>query len=136
MAFEVFDSGTARPAGAPAISMQASGVMRLNVESVEILKRERVKRVLILWDGEHKKLAIKPIGSADPRAYRISFNSQGNMASIATKAFARSIGWTAAHSIKMPAEWINNMLQAKVPSEYLNAPNADSPRTHKKKPDS
>jgi hypothetical protein len=135
MPFEVFSSGSRRPAGAPAVSIQPSGVLRLNYESAEILKRARASRVLVLWDGERRKLAIQPVNSADPRAYRLTFNARGNMASIAAKSFARSIGWAAPRSVKMPAEWVDGMLQAKVPVEHLKDSRLDSPRTRKKKAD-
>jgi hypothetical protein len=130
MAFEIVDSGKGKPSTEPAITIYPSGVIRLNARSASIFKEMNVERVLVMWDKDKRKIALAPDAKGDSRSYRVSYNANGSMATVAAKFIATFIGWSAQRAVKVNAEFTDGMLQAKLSAEYISS----SPRTRKKKP--
>src|SRR5689334_17276445 len=104
MPFEKFHSGAGRPSQEPAVSIQPSGVIRLNAKVVEFFKREKITHVVLMWDKDKHRLAIEPETGADAAAYRVTFNPRSNSATIGSKAFGSFIGWAADRSVKVLAK--------------------------------
>jgi hypothetical protein len=134
MALEKFHSTKGKPAKAPAISIQASGVIRLNVDIVQIFRSEKVTHVVLFWDKEKHRLAIVPDATGDQAAYRVTYGKTGNIAGIGAKAFAKHIGWCSERSARILVKMSEGRIEATVPSEYLS-PTDVSSKTRRKKPD-
>jgi hypothetical protein len=132
MAFEIVDSSKGRPSPNPTITIQPSGVIRLNARSAAILKQMNAERVLVMWDKDRRKIALAPDRKGDSRSYRVSHNAAGSMGTIASKFIVAFIGWSAQRSVRVNAEFSDGMLQAKLPAEYISSSGS---RTRKKKPD-
>jgi hypothetical protein len=131
MAFEIVDSSKGRPSTEPTITIAPNGVIRLNARCAAIFKEMNVERVLVMWDKDKRKIALAPDAKGDSRSYRVSYNANGSMASVAAKFITAFIGWSAQRGVKVNAELSDGMLQARLPAEYISS----SPRTRKKKPD-
>ena len=127
----IVDSLKGRPSTDPTITIAPSGVIRLNARSAAIFKEMNVERVLVMWDKDKKKISLAPDANRDSRSYRVSYNANGNMASVAAKIITTFIGWSAQRGIKVNAEFNDGMLQAKLPAEYISS----SSRTRKRRPD-
>lgn len=105
MAYEIFTKRVTRN-NAPAITIGTSGRIGLNKTAAELLSKEAVDHVLLMWDSEHRKIGIRPIRKKDPRAYRVNFSVNKSGAGIAAKAFCDYIGYDyQVSSKKFRAEW-------------------------------
>ena len=104
MPYEIFTRKTPRM-GNPTVSFSKIGQMAFNQFAARILQKDAVEFVLILWDGEQRKLAIKTTSNKkDPRAYRIRYNDKGNGASFSCKTFLDFIGLNYAERKAIPIE--------------------------------
>jgi hypothetical protein len=131
LGYEVQSALTNRsPAGRAVISVQPSGVLRMNLEATELLKELNAVRVLLLWDSEKRKIAVAPAAKNDSRSYKLSYDSKKRSAQFAAKATIKNIGWYSDKSVRIPVHVVDKMLEGILPAEYLGGA-----RTRKKKPD-
>lgn len=109
--------------GNPTVSFSKIGQMAFNQFAARILQKDAVEFVLILWDGEQRKLAIKTTSNKkDPRAYRIRYNDKGNGASFSCKTFLDFIGLNYAERKAIPIEINTNsemLVEVRIPDELF-----------------
>jgi hypothetical protein len=92
MAYTVFERKTPR-LGLPMLSFSRIGQIAFNQSAARILQKETIETILVLWDAEEKKLAMKVIGNKkDTRSYTIRYNDKGNGASFSAKTFLDHVG--------------------------------------------
>jgi hypothetical protein len=92
MPYAVFERKTPRM-GIPTMSFSRIGQIAFNQHTSRILQKETLETVLLLWDADERKLAMKTTANKkDPRAYTIRFNDKGNGASFSAKTFLDHIG--------------------------------------------
>lgn len=92
MAYEVFTRKVHR-VGTPTISFARNGQIRFNQPAASVLQKDAVENVLLLWDPDAKKVAIKSISNKkDTRAYRIRYSSNNNGAGFSAKTFLDYVG--------------------------------------------
>ncbi len=92
MAYEVFERKTPR-LGIPMLSFSKIGQMTFNQSAARVMQKETIETVLLLWDAEGKKLALKVTSNKkDMRAYTIRYNEKGNGASFSAKTFLDHAG--------------------------------------------
>jgi len=122
MPYEIFTRKTPRM-GNPTVSFSKIGQMAFNQFAARILQKDAVEFVLILWDGEQRKLAIKTTSNKkDPRAYRIRYNDKGNGASFSCKTFLDFIGLNYAERKAIPIEINTNsemLVEVRIPDELF-----------------
>jgi hypothetical protein len=129
VSFEVFDSKTnRRAAGEATLVLRPGGKARFNRDAAHFLKEQGVERVVILWDKERRKIGIAPAKPSDSRGYSLGFNTAGNSADIAIRAFSKYVGIDAEQSIRIPLKIVDGVLEGVIPREYLGK------RSIKKKP--
>jgi hypothetical protein len=95
--------------------------MAINKRATAFFEKNAVEYVLLLWDGDQKKIAIRPIAKRDQRAYRLKYGDKGNGAGFSAKTFFDHIGLDYSESRPMPASWDveQDMLVVDVPTEHL-----------------
>jgi hypothetical protein len=121
MAYEVFSRKAPRIIS-PAISIHHSGRIYLNQGASGHLLKGAAKQVLLLWDKEHLRLAIKPLNKKDNRAYKIAYSHKGSGAGVTAKGFLEWIGYNSEPgTLTLNAEWNERegMFEVELPSEKI-----------------
>ncbi|HWZ42559.1 MAG TPA: hypothetical protein VNW97_03745 [Candidatus Saccharimonadales bacterium] len=103
MTYELFQRTNTR-VDTPTISIGPSGTITFNAPAVRTLVAAEVKSVLLLWDKENRKLAIKAARKGDKNAFVVSIvrNSSGKLR---VRSLIPHIGWSAPRREKMNATW-------------------------------
>jgi hypothetical protein len=128
MSFEIFDRKVTRHSD-PTITLTTLGRMALNTGAAKTLKDNAAEYVLLLWDPEAKKAAIKVIGKKEPRAYVPHFAEKGNGAGFSATTFLNHIRYDFSESRSFPLKWdeSGNMFVFSIPVEHLTG----SPKNQK-----
>ena|ERR1035441_3557992 len=87
MGYMIFEKKTPR-LGTPVMSFSKLGSVTFNQTASRQLEKLGVKNVLLMWDSEERKLALKTTNDEkDPRSYIIRYNDKGNGSSFSAKTF-------------------------------------------------
>jgi len=118
MPYEVFSRKTSR-VGTPMITFTGLGRIALNKASTRFLEKDAVEFVILLWDKEARRMAIRPITKRDARSYRVSYGVKGNGAGFSAKTFLDFIEYDYSVTRSFPVEWNDkeNMLELEIPVE-------------------
>lgn len=118
MPYEVFTRKKTRTT-TPSVSFSTLARVGLNQAATEIMKKNAVERVLLLWDNDHHRMAVRPITKKDPRAYMLSSAKSSTMFS--AKAFLEYIGYDFSETRSFPADWNEEegLLEIEIPTEHL-----------------
>jgi len=137
MPYEIFSRRIVKTT-APTISLTPYGRLNLNKASAAIFEENAVEQVLMLWDAEKRKLALRPITKKDPRAYMLGKKSKGVLG-FSVKTFLDHYGIKyegGAHAY--PATWNeqDSLLEAELPPEVVKTSQQQSsvtqmPKTQK-----
>jgi hypothetical protein len=134
MAYEVF-TRTAIRVDEPSLSLVPDGRIALNAAAARILAEAGVKSVLLLWDSNNKRVALKATAKGDKNAYAVSILRDSHSGSLRAKSFLSHIGWNAPKRTMLPATWNGKekMLEITLPNEqFSSATNSGTSRTPKK----
>ncbi len=114
MAYEVFQRKHVR-SESPAISITKTGRIVLNAAATRLVREMKINAVLLLWDREERKFAIRKADSSDPHAYKVRF--QRHWALFGARPFLKHIGWELTETRALPASWNENskMFEVKLP---------------------
>jgi hypothetical protein len=105
MAFEVF-SRKVRRLTSPQVTLTTLGRMAFNKAATAVFEKQVVENVVLLWDVETKRFAVKPISKKDSRAYHIHYGKNGNGAGFSAITFLDHIGYNYKDSSNsFSAEW-------------------------------
>ena len=128
MPFEVFDRKTIRRVE-PTVTLTILGRIAMNTGAATLLQKAGAEYVLLLWDPDAKKVAIKVIGKKEPRAYVLHFGKNGNGAGFSAMTFLNHIKYDFSESRAFPLEWdeTGNMFVFSIPTEHLTG----SPKNQK-----
>src|SRR5262245_48698764 len=120
MGYEIFSRKVTRTV-APSVSFSKLGRIGLNYGATKILKDKAVEYVLLLWDKDRKRIALRPITKKDKSAYYITYAAKGNYSMFSAKTFLEHIGYDLSETRSVEAKWSENedMLEIDVPEQYL-----------------
>jgi hypothetical protein len=120
MAYEVFKRTGARVAS-PTMSLVPGGRISINAAAVRIFVEAGVGSVILLWDRDNHKVALKAASKGDKNAYAISIAPDHHSGSLRAKSFLAHIGWNAPHRQMVDAGWDEKekMFELTLPEEYL-----------------
>ena len=124
MAYEIFEKKATR-IGAPAITISKDRISA-NCPAARVFHQRAVEFVLLLWDKDNRKLALRPLTKKDARAYKLSYgqvkNNQPNGATFSARTFLSHIGWDSKEKQVMPALWNEEqeIMECEVPAECLH----------------
>lgn len=120
--YEVFERRTPRM-GSPMMSFSKLGQITFNTLAAQALKKAAVDHVLLMWDTEERKVALKVTSNRkDSRAYELRYHDEGNGASFSAKTFLDYIGIDYSQRRRMNVEINPNheaVIEVKVPDEFF-----------------
>jgi hypothetical protein len=118
--FEIFERKVMRR-GTPTITVTKLGRIAINKTATQVLEKQHVEFVLLMWSTTKHKIAIRPITKKDARAYNVTYGEKGNGAGFSAKTFCDYIGLDYTSSRSLPAAWNDDytVLEAEVPAEFL-----------------
>lgn len=120
MAYEIYNKKVIRR-GAPSVTATRLGRIAINKTATQFLEKEAVEFVLLMWDSENRRIAMRPIGKKDARSYRLVYGQKGNGAGFSAKTFLDYIGLDYSSSRVLQATWNveQGILEAEVPAEFM-----------------
>lgn len=120
MAYEIF-TRKVRKLGTPAVTLNSYGRMQFNKAATARMERDAVENVLLLWDKEAHKVAVRSITKKDSRAYKVAYGAKGNGAGFSTKTFFDHIGLDFSESRTVPVEFGDGdiLMEFRIPEEYF-----------------
>jgi len=134
MAYELFDSKAAK-IGSPRLTIR-EGRVAFNADAGDVLSKSGAKFAHLLWDAIDCKLAIRPLGKGDARAFKLSFRQGFRGGTIRAQSFLKYIRWNATSPVVVAAEWNDRerILEALLPREHVggSAQTQESRRKTKK----
>jgi hypothetical protein len=130
MAYELFDSKAAK-IGSPQLTIRG-GRIAFNADAGEVLSKSG-KFAHLLWDGAASRLAIRPLGKEDARAFKLSFKQGLRGGTISAHSFLKYIRWNATSPVAVSAEWNDRerILEALLPREHVGS-SAQTQESHRK----
>jgi hypothetical protein len=117
MSYEIFEK-TIRRDTEPRVTISTLGRIQFNASASRILDKNAVETVLLLWDKDTRKIAIKSISKKDDRAYRMRYAKKGKGAGFAAKTFLEWCGYNYSETKGYPCEWneADSMFEVSVPA--------------------
>ena len=122
MAYELFKRTGVR-VESPALSLVPDGRITINAAATRLLIGAGVKLVLLLWDKDNHKMAVKAAQKGDKNAYAVSLSPDKYAGSLRAKAFMAHIGWKAPRREMVMATWDEKekMFELTLPGKYLGS---------------
>ena len=118
MAWEVYTRQVIRT-GEPTVTITKMGRLAMNMRATSLLEAENATHVVILWDSDLKKCALKLATSKEIGAYKLTYNLKSNGAGFSAVTFLNHIryDWTETRSFN--AEWdsTSKMLVFSIPEK-------------------
>jgi hypothetical protein len=95
--------------------------LQLNKAATVKLEKEAVENVLLLWDPDLNKIALRSISKKDPRAYKVKYGVKGNGAGFSAKTFFDYIGLDTSETKSLPLDPGEGdiLFEAQIPEEYF-----------------
>ncbi len=108
MSYQIFEKVVTRTT-TPSITITKIGRIMLNAAAARIFHENAVESVLLLFDKDQGKIALKPIGSKkDTRAYRVTYGKNNNGCSFSGKSFLDFAKVDYSYKRSFPTVWNEN----------------------------
>ena len=104
MAYQIFEKRHARMT-TPAVTIATNGRIILNSAAARIFHKNAVENVLLLFDAEQNKMALRSISKKDSRAYKVTFGRNQNGCSFSGKSFLDWAKMDYREKHTFPAVW-------------------------------
>jgi hypothetical protein len=103
------------------LAITPTGRIAVNAEACRVLRDAGVKQVVLLWDPQRKKMAMRGTAKADKHGFAITFG--GSSGTIGAKSFLRHVGWSASRRVTLPASWNASarMFEVVLPPEHVHS---------------
>jgi hypothetical protein len=120
MPYEIFQRKVQR-SSAPAVTLNKMARLQFNKSATARLEKEAAENVLLLWDAELSKVAVRAITKKDPRSYRLKYGVKGNGAGFSAKTFFDYIGLDYQESRSVPIDVGDGeiLFEFQIPAEYF-----------------
>lgn len=117
MSYEIFEK-TIRRDTEPRVTISVLGRLQFNATASRLLYKHAVETVLLLWDKDHRKMAMKTISKKDDRSYQLRYAKKGKGAGFAAKTFLEWCGYDYSQTKSYPCEWneVESMFEIPIPS--------------------
>ena len=104
MPYEVYTRTRIR-AGSPSVTITTLGRISLNTAATRFLEKKEAKFLMLLWDAEAKRIALKVATEPSKTSYTISYGVKGNGAGFSAKTFLDHIGYDQSKTSSFNADW-------------------------------
>lgn len=119
MAYAIYERTNTR-VSTPTITLATNGRIILNVAATRIFHGNAVEFVLLLFDKDQEKIALRPISKKDKRAYKITYPKNLNGCSFSGKGFLDFAKVDYSKKRSFPAVWNENdgLLELSLSEEF------------------
>lgn len=107
MSYEVFEK-TVRRDTEPRVTISTLGRIQFNASAARKLQEEGVDAVLLLWDKDTRKIAMKKTSKKDDRSYVLRYAKKGNGAGFASKTFLEWCRYDYSQTKSYPCKWVES----------------------------
>jgi hypothetical protein len=129
MAFEIYTKERQSKSLAPVLSISAKlGRCTLNRAAAERFDKEAVQSVLLLWDAETQRIAIRPITSKHPSSFNVRYardkkDKRAMSAAFSGITFLKHIGYDMSDTKGYPLQWVaeQSHFEVQIPAERFQA---------------
>ena len=111
MAYEVYVREFASKSTVPTITISPLGRCSLNRSAAAMFDKEAVENVILLWDRESLKFAIRNINKKDARSFNIRYTRKDKVvvgAQFSGVMFFKHIGYDYSKTATYPIRWNND----------------------------
>lgn len=103
MGYSIYERKNFRTSS-PAVTVTSQGRIALNSPLSKLFHKMAVQSVLLMWDDEKRKVALRPITKKDNRSYSVAYSHDVAGASVSAHGFLKHLGWDGKkHNV--PAIW-------------------------------
>jgi hypothetical protein len=130
LAYEVFQRTSVR-VDVPVLSIVPGGRVAINAAACRILTQAGIKTVIILWDKDKCKMAVKAAPKGEKNSFTVTFAADLHSGTFAAKSFLQHIGWHATKRETLPTVWnaSEKMFELSLPEKYVGA--EDKPKRNR-----
>lgn len=120
MAFEIYTKERQSKSLTPMLSISAKlGRCTLNRAAAEMFDKEAVQTVLLLWDPDTHRMAIRPITNKDPRSFNIRYardkkSKRTTGAAFSGVMFLKHIGYSMSDTKSYQVKWVSEQAHFEV----------------------
>lgn len=128
MAFEIYAKERQSKSTTPMLSISAKlGRCTLNRAAAEMFDKDAVQTVLLLWDADAYRFAIRPIAKRDPRSFNVRYARDPKDKKTITSAafsgvlFLKHIGYDISETKSYPIQWVAEQahFEVQLPAERI-----------------
>jgi hypothetical protein len=124
MGYEIYEKEFPSKSTSPTITISPLGRCSLNRAAAAMFHKEAVENVLLLWDKDSHKFAVRPITKKDARSFNIRYSMKEKMvvgAGFSGVLFLRHIGYNFTTTSTYPIKWDANqsLFEVELPKERL-----------------
>lgn len=118
MAYEIFTRKRS-VATSPSLNISTKARVSLNGATTALLKQHGVEFILLMWDAELRRIALRPVVKKDSRAYGISYTKSNSM--FTAKMFLEHIGYDYSQGRSLPVSWneTESIFEIDIPEDAL-----------------
>lgn len=127
MGYEIYVKEFGNRSTAPTMTVsQKLGRCTLNRSAALLFDKDAVENILLLWDNDAKKMAIRPISKKDARAFSLRYARNKEKAVIGAAfsgvMFLRHIGFDFSTTGTFPIKWSADqaMFEVELPKERFH----------------
>ena len=108
MAYEIYEKEFPSKSTSPTITISPLGRCALNRAAAALFHKEAIENVLLLWDKDALKFAIRPITKKDSRSFNVRYAMKEKVAvgaAFSGVLFLRHIGYDYSTTGTYPIKW-------------------------------
>src|SRR5690348_7296658 len=126
MGYEIYVREFASKSTTPTITISPLGRCSLNRSAAAMFDKDAVENVLLMWDKESLKFAIRPITKKDARAFNIRYSKKDKAvtgAQFSGVMFLRHIKYDFSKTATYPIQWNNeaSLFEVELPEERFQS---------------
>ena len=120
MAYEIYERKTTRTV-APAVTISPTGRFAFNAAITRLFQKHHVEDVLLMFDKEQRRIAVRPITKKDVRSYKVTFSHSKTGSNTSGKSFLEWANLDLSKRRTYPAEWMEEegLLEIIPPAEVF-----------------
>jgi hypothetical protein len=128
LGYEVYEKVVKRMTS-PTLTISKLGRLSFNAAAAEMLRKNAVEYVLVLWDKDTRKVAVRSTAKKDPRAYTIRYAQKYRLAGFAAKTFLNHIQYDFTETHQYPCTWNeqDDMYEIQLPAERFKGAKKPEP---------
>jgi len=106
MSWQIYEKTRERKATEPIMTISKKfGRLAFNSPAAEIMKKNAMESVLLMWNPENLQIGIRNVMKKDARAYSLHFAKKQYGASFGARSFLNHIGYDYSETRKFSCEW-------------------------------